>query len=238
MDPKIKKIKKLKKRKNRNFAEQILNPQDEIMNLDLLILGHPRSGTGYMAKLFSSFGIDIGHEFIGKNGISCWTFLIPNANHMHGQDMSIKDKSRQNFTFNHVVQCVRNPINCINSVFFSESGEKSHSRIFRSKYNSYIDQSDPLIDQVICSITGWNKMIEDLNPSATFKIENCESEVKKFVCMEMDFSNLITSESNLPPKNYNARKHDKLTYEEIKKMALPKSLSLLDEYCDKYQYSL
>ena len=42
------------------------------MNKKLLIIGCPRSGTGYACKLLRALGLDIGHEVWGKHGMSCW----------------------------------------------------------------------------------------------------------------------------------------------------------------------
>ena len=42
----------------------------------LLFVGHPRSGTGFAAELSAQFGLDIGHERDGADGISSWMFAV------------------------------------------------------------------------------------------------------------------------------------------------------------------
>lgn len=38
-------------------------------------MAHPRSGTGYLARLFRAFGMDVAHEVkMGNDGISSWLF--------------------------------------------------------------------------------------------------------------------------------------------------------------------
>ena len=42
----------------------------------------------------------------------------------------------------------------------------------------------------------------------------------------------------LPQKNYNARVHEKLSLQEVEKIASPSSMELLDQFCKKYGYTI
>jgi hypothetical protein len=44
--------------------------------LDFIIVGCCRSGTGYMSALFTACGYDVGHERLGKHGISSWCWAV------------------------------------------------------------------------------------------------------------------------------------------------------------------
>ena len=42
----------------------------------LAIIGSPCCGTGYMAHALRQYGLDIGHEVMGRDGISSWQFAV------------------------------------------------------------------------------------------------------------------------------------------------------------------
>lgn len=41
-----------------------------------LILGHPRSGTGFMSILLQRYGYRVGHEWMMEDGISSWMLVV------------------------------------------------------------------------------------------------------------------------------------------------------------------
>ncbi len=47
-----------------------------VRRVPLAVIGIPRGGTGYMAHALGRFGIDVGHEAIGADGISSWMFAV------------------------------------------------------------------------------------------------------------------------------------------------------------------
>ena len=56
----------------------------------LCITGCGRSGTGYIAKLLSTAGLDIGHEVVKENGTADWhAAAIP-----HGADWTVLQQVR------------------------------------------------------------------------------------------------------------------------------------------------
>ena len=42
----------------------------------VVVIGHPRCGSGFAAHVLSSVGLDVGHEVMGENGISSWMFAV------------------------------------------------------------------------------------------------------------------------------------------------------------------
>ena len=83
---------------------------------DFLVAGHPRTGTGYMSSLFRSAGIEVGHEWIGNSGISCWMFATPDGNYADGPRKDIKNKSRKDFEFKYIIHNVKNPFTSMSSI--------------------------------------------------------------------------------------------------------------------------
>ena len=47
---------------------------NHIYHVPILAVGHPRCGTGYAASLLQQFGLDVGHERAGRDGLSSWMF--------------------------------------------------------------------------------------------------------------------------------------------------------------------
>lgn len=209
------------------------------IEVDFLILGHPRSGTGYISKLFSGYGIKIGHECIDKHGISCWTFVTPDCNHLNGSfkndQRPISGITRQDVSYKHLIHNVRNPFDVINSIYQTES--KSYSQAFRLFHAvPKIDKNLDMLSQIILSVTRWNKMITALKPEITFKVEDCEVAVKEYLINDLNYK---VSETIFHNKNYNTREQsnkNKLTREDYKNVP-SYVLDELNEYCEMYNYT-
>lgn len=209
-------------------------------NLDFLILGHPRSGTGYMYKLFNSLGFDIKHEMIGKDGMSCWTFAADKANHLFGADGSIINISRQDIIFKHLIHNVRNPFDVINSVYFTEA--RTHSQVFRlyhatpsitTNLEVKNKSNSDVLNETILSVIRWNRMIEKLNPNLTVKVEDCDNEVIEY----LKNNSYKVNDYIKIDKKYNTRKGsiNKLKVEDYNKV--PEStLEELNKFCEDYNY--
>ncbi len=79
----------------------------------LLITGCSRSGTMYISKILNECGLNIGHEWTEKDGLSSWLFAVntdaapwgPQPNQIH---------------FQHIFHQVRDPLKVISSVFTHE----------------------------------------------------------------------------------------------------------------------
>ena len=83
--------------------------------MKVLVMGHPRSGTGYAAKLFQSFGLQVGHERMEENGISSWFFGLKDTNPPY--DAAPYDAS---FKPDLTINIVRKPLPTISSVAYTE----------------------------------------------------------------------------------------------------------------------
>ncbi|MFK4998907.1 hypothetical protein ACI2OX_21260 [Bacillus sp. N9] len=80
-----------------------------------LVLGHPRSGTGYMAYLLRQFGYGIGHERMGKDGISSWMFAVNDYQVFADQTLN-----KKNYTFDYTIMNLRHPIDIVSSTFIQK----------------------------------------------------------------------------------------------------------------------
>ncbi len=159
------------------------------MNRDYLILGHPRSGTGYMAKLFQANGFDVRHETIGEHGTSNWQFAVKAKEYQFPSD----EFKRQDIDFKNIFHVIRHPLHAINSIVFTEQ----RSEGFR---NLYIPLCGNKFERAVMSYYGWNMLIQSQMPDKTFTLDNAQK--------VLGFANST--------KVYNQRDHECMDEYEIK----------------------
>lgn len=163
-----------------------------------LILGHPRSGTSYMATLFQIFGLDVLHEAIGKDGISSWGYVT-----WHLPPYRFDGHSRLDFQFEHIIQVVRNPIKTVASVAFTEQDSLAWRKQFVNIF------TDHPVSQAVESILGWNKLIYAQKPNLVCKLENSAEQLATYLNKPLP--------QILPPPT-NTRSHNHVTLADIKKV--------------------
>jgi hypothetical protein len=126
----------------------------------LLITGHPRSGTAYIAKLFRANGYRIGHEKLGKDGTSNWQQAAKADFYEWGERIPTKG----NIEWSEIIYVMRNPIDLVNSVAFTEQASQEFRRRF-------YEPSDNIFEDAIRSITAWDSLIEHMKPHKRIKLE-------------------------------------------------------------------
>lgn len=224
---------KLKNKKNEFLNYLKKNFIKKQIDKKFLIIGHPRCGTGYSAKLMQSYGFDVGHEVMGKHGISSWFLAFPN-------DTRHKIPKPNLINYEHMITNVRNPIDAINSIVFTETPhmvenrkEKvTHAFDFRAKYVD-INDKQPAIVSAIKSYLGWYKMIEDYyEPDHVLYVDKENTIEDFFKKNEISFK---LKTQGLPPTNYNSRSHQTLTKRDWE--TCPENLFIeLDDFSIKHGY--
>ncbi len=128
--------------------------------INYIISGTPRSGTGFMAKLFTSAGIPIGHEmFFGMPGHG---YFPKNA---QGDSSWMAVPFIHNFDAT-VIHIVRNPIDNISSLLHRDTF--SDDRMKNSIYTFFkrIRLPDLLrwdgMDRYLAFYLAWNKQIDQV----------------------------------------------------------------------------
>lgn len=88
------------------------------------IIANPRSGTLSTAKSLQQLGLDIQHEWVGKDGtVSCFFFIdnkwYPKGNTRNGKHESthIGDGVPSDYKWKLTIHQVRNPLDCISSMY-------------------------------------------------------------------------------------------------------------------------
>lgn len=190
-----------------------------------LVLGHPRSGTGFMSQLFFRFGLDVGHEMMCQDGISSWMFAVE-----ENQVYTDESLNRKDFDFEHVIMVIRNPMDIICSTYWTENVGPSLQ--FRQKY---IDMDGlNLVERAVKSVLGWYKIIEEQKPAVTIYVDK---DPERTLC---DFLNAVEGRHfEMPPGAtgvVNAREHPSLPYEVVAQHCQPELLREMQDFCQFHQY--
>lgn len=82
----------------------------------LIGLGHPRSGTAYFSKRASDYGLKVGHEKMGLDGISSWLWTAKQKEVPWGPGFA----PPQEGTIDLPIYILRDPIPLIGSVYYTE----------------------------------------------------------------------------------------------------------------------
>ncbi|MGF1535848.1 MAG: glycosyltransferase family 25 protein [Elainellaceae cyanobacterium] len=218
-----------------------------ILYRPLLVLGHPQCGSDYMSALLKAFGLDVGHERMGQDGISSWMFAadddqLPNAQDLHSASTGQK-------YFKHCIHHVRSPKSAIPSIM-RDSQYAPLSYGFRQKHIQLafgvdLEECVSDLEKAVLSYVYWNRLVSDRGVDLTVRIEDGEAPLLTFLqrAALVDESVDLESYQALPPKQANAdkanqsKRYDKFTLARAGWQSVPsKSLDLLNEQCATYGY--
>jgi GR25 family glycosyltransferase involved in LPS biosynthesis len=187
--------------------ESVRSHVKHILYRPILAVGHPRCGSGYMSELFKACGLDVGHEKMGKHGISSWMFAVEDDEYPWA--LNPLARTRKNKHFGHVVQFVRDPRQAIPSII-RENRHAEKSYAFRRKhilsaFGVDLDAAGCEVERAMMSYLYWNKLVEAQAIDLTVRVEDAE----ECVLRSLKDWRLVATERSLPappPKNLNADK--------------------------------
>lgn len=209
----------LKKIKEKNAIEKRKEKK-------ILIIGHPRTGTGYTAKLLQSWGLDVQHEKMGKDGTSDWS--LASGDKSIWQDVNFKD-----YEWDIIIYCIRDPKESIASIAYTED-INNISLSHREKWAKFKRDNNRLVTAIV-SLTSWNSMIMKLEPDFIFKVEDEQQNLFNFL-KKRGFK--VKKSKNIVPTDYNSRKHSNIdSLIEECGYILIRYKNRLNEYCDTHSYS-
>ena len=163
--------------------EAVRQHENHVLYRDLLLIGHPRCGSGYMSKLLGYFGLDVRHERMGKQGISSWMFAVEDERNPFALDpLSV---SRKNTHFASVVHFVRDPRTAVPSILRENlNSEKSYA--FRRKhileaFGVDLDEAQSEVERALLSYLYWNKIIERQQVDLRVRVEEAEQATRAFL---------------------------------------------------------
>ena len=198
---------------------------------EILIVGHPRSGTRYVAKLFQTCGIDVQHERMGRHGISSWMFAVDSDRVPYTFDGSFP----RQFSFRRVIHVVREPVNVIASSAYTEMC-KWRTVNFMSKY--IVINSDVFIEPAVQAYLGWNKLIKAQRPDYILKVEDAAQKIPTLISQwGLGVLPDIIAEAAAPSRDDHSRPHPSLTWAAIERSVSGYLYRELVEYAEALGYS-
>lgn len=198
---------------------------------DLLVLGHPRSGTGFISQYLTALGLPVGHERMQDRGVSSWMFAADADAVPYTFDGTVPTQ----FAFRHIVHVVRSPEKVIASMAFASLPD-ARTTNYMSRFIT-INRQGSVIEQAVQTYLGWNKLIMARRPDLRVKVEEA-AEILPAVLGDWELLDAATSaeEIVMPPTNYNARQHRELTWQDIRN-AIPEALyAELVEFAEELGY--
>jgi len=188
-------------------VEAVREHENHILYRDLLFIGHPHCGSGYMSKLLGYFGLEVGHERMGKRGISSWMFAVEDERNPFALDpLSV---SRKNTHFHSIVHFVRNPQTAIPSIVREDRHSKK-SYAFRRKhilsaFGVDLDAAQSEVERAMLSYVYWNKIVERQWIDLRVRVEEAVIPMRDFLAAR-DWLPAEAATGNPPPKDVNAQK--------------------------------
>lgn len=171
----------------------------------LLIIGHPRCGSGYSASLCQAIGLKIGHEKLEDDGICSWMFATDDDCPWALNDGA---RTRRFKYFKDIVMHVRNPRSAIASIM-RDNEHSAASYNFRKKhifnhFNVDLDKYDDNFTRAVASYVYWNKLVLLQNPSCVFRVEDEGEKLVNFLRVSGSIGEL--GEIEYPSNDVNANK--------------------------------
>jgi GR25 family glycosyltransferase involved in LPS biosynthesis len=184
---------------DRHFKRKLLR--------DILIVGHPRCGSGYMSQLLQAIGLDVGHESMGERGISSWMFAVYDENNPWAKNKYAV--SRLYTDFDYLIHYIRDPRTAIPYIIV-ENKYAPNSFDFRRKhiqqiFNEDISLHKTEVEKAIASFIRWNQIIQNQKPNLTVKVESDEAQVIK-LCQQNNLVDKDFCVNDLPTKDVNLNK--------------------------------
>lgn len=187
----------------------------------LMIIGCGRSGTTYIARLLQSYGLDIGHEELAKDGISNWLCTVD------------YEKSANKNKYGLVLHQIRNPLEVISSWYINNiSGLPVWE--FISKYVPEIAPDEPFLNRCAKYWYYWNLKAEE-KADWSYRIEDIDEVlpvlVERFHLQQCD---------QMPNKMTNHWKEiDQLiTWNDLKDLLEPQDFENIKNLSERYGYSI
>lgn len=207
----------LKKIKEKNALE-------ERKEKKILVVGHPRTGTGYTAKLLQSWGLDVQHERMGKDGTSDWSLTAKGTSIW-------QPVSYDQYKWETIIYCVRNPKETIASLVYTEDIHED-SISFRQDKGNFNGYENPVVT-AINSILSWDSLASNI-ADFTYRVEDESEKLFEFLKGK---GLPVKRAKNEPSKQHNARPHP--TFDEMIKensYFQTRWKNSINEFCKRYRY--
>lgn len=190
-----------------------------------LVTGCPRSGTGYIWKVFRVCGLSTGHEKDGDDGIVSWLFASDSGNPAWGPKPS-------EYKFKHIFHQVRHPLKCIATMHLVI--DKSWRYICREVPE--IKYSEPLLVRCAKMWVYWNLKAEK-KAEMTYRVEAIKAafpEISKRLGMKLDADQM----KRVSTKTHSNEHDYVVTWQDLHKALEPGFYKQLLDQAKRYGYDV
>lgn len=188
----------------------------------ILITGHQRSGTGYMAALCRSMGLDVGHERPGEDGISSFQYAVETSRvPFHSVD---DNRGRNWYRFDEIIHVVRHPMHVIASTAFTDMNGAIE---WQAGFVPVTAPEQHGIRRAVQTWLGWNELIERQTDTRV-RVEDAENELPKILGE--------TVIQDPPPPTVNARPHASLGWARVATACVGDEFPRLWKMAERYGY--
>lgn len=216
-----------------------------IYHRQFLVIGHPRTGTGYAASLLRQLGFDVGHEKDGTDGLSSWMFAADDSQYPYAQDSVAA--SRRTLHWNMLLLIVRDPRTAIPSIM-RDNIWAPLSYQFRREHIAEqtgvdLDAIPSNLERAIMSLVCWSRMALAMKPDFWFRLEHAHEALPHFLARRGLIENFKLDSLDSSPVNaeklYQGRKQPKPHVSDKEWCEIsPEAVSALRWYCDRFGYFL
>lgn len=190
----------------------------------ILITGHQRSGTGYMAMLCQAMGLDVGHERVGRDGVSSFMFAVDTPTVcFHSRE---QNRGRKHYKFDRIIHVVRHPLNVIASTAMTDKNQMDKALRWQSKFVP-VNTDEGRIRQAIQTYIGWNALVEEQTDDR-IRVEDADIE------LPIVLGRALCNEP--PPKDYNAREHGDVNWSRLQSACSHDEFVRLWDMTKRYGY--
>ena len=208
--PRQKRFEKLKKQNTDNAKKELNYYNNHIDNAILkkiLVIGHPRSGSGYISALMKAYGLDVQHEKMGNDGIVSWMFTVYDLNNPFY--LNKYAKSRYYSSFKNTIMFARDPLDTIPSIIrennASEISFKFREKHIFSNFQISLQSIGNDLKKAIESYYLWSKLsIEKNKPNIIVRVEYDDMLLLNF--LKKQRFDILVDKEKLPSKDINCNK--------------------------------
>jgi len=211
----------------------------------LLVVGHPRCGTGYAADLCGQLGLDVGHEKLGKDGISSWMFAVDAEDNPYALDTAAR--TRRSLAWKFLLMPVRGLATAVGSVM-RDSVHAPPSYAFRREHilrltGLDLDTLATPLERAVRSVTAWARIVLAQKPDLWFRIEDPPEQLREFlIAAQLCPPQARTLQLDMSPVNadkpYKGVRHPKPDVDAAAWRALPAATQAeIAWYCASFGYA-
>lgn len=146
------------------------------MSSRLLVTGHPRCASGFVASFLSACDVKLGHERYARDGICSWLHACSDVASPWG-DPRLPDES-----FPNVLAYARDPMSAMASIALENCQALSFRyrrfNIMRS-FNVDITTFETPLARAVCSYIYWYKLVFEMRPAGVIRVESITEDVAK-----------------------------------------------------------